>query len=971
MPDFDVDKFMAERRKPAGGTQPAAKGFDVDGFMRERQAKPQPAQPKQTAESLFFRHDIAQKAENERQAKREAEFNRKSYLERQAIRAHESFARGGGHVSKMARQALGAGLGAVGAVQGKPFEVVDFPSWRQGEEARFRELDRRRQGRPSSFLTDVGEGIIEAVPTAAGALGLGMLTGGGAPAAIGTGAAMGAAGADWRDPKRAALETVVGGAAPYLGGKVGTAIGGRVASRLARPVAQRTARIGGELAGGGAGNVAGAVAMGERDPRALVRSGIVGSALSAPGAVAAGRRPAITARQTVRDTQEMPIIEGAPATGRLPGVLSTPEYSAGLETAPTAGLPQANEFAPSFALEPAPAKDFEVRLAREGRRAPDRVGPRTFIELGFKTPSTPGQQPRTPILETLSALRKAGLLTGVKTHLRNVGGNLAFQPGEELSRLPASVIDLALSVATKRRTITGPSPVAMAQSAGRAATEGIREAGQIMRRGASQKQMQALQLDQEIRSGNRAVDMYVNGVFRTLAAEDAIFRKFAFTRAVKDRAKAQALTEARQGKISRADIRSRAKQLETDPTIEADAMLDAEVATFNNENLLSQGLSAMREKFKGSRAGRVANFATDLVAPFTRTPTNIIARMLSYSPLGYGRNVYQIADAMAKRAFTAEQQRAFSQTFGRATTGTALILLGYKLGEAGLMTGLFEDEPGKRARDFAAGRTPGAILIGDAWHQVSAFAPFGTLLAVGASLAREAGQERKDESRTFEKVAGVATQAVAQQPLLIGAKEIGGALTQPGTAPEKAGKLAGSFVPTIVSDVGGLTDRVRREGKGFAGKVQQRIPGLRNRLPEATDALGRKIEDRKTAFFDPTLTSTAKDKTDPLMRELVRLDMGISAPTKRRDESEADHRDRKRRAGELFERHGRRLVESPQFKSATKERQRALIERLADRAREASEEGAPETWPLSPAGLVEAVIASEFRRKANAARLKK
>ena len=149
-------------------------------------------------------------------------------------------------------------------------------------------------------------------------------------------------------------------------------------------------------------------------------------------------------------------------------------------------------------------------------------------------------------------MRKAGLLSGVPTHAKNIGGNLAFQVLEEVSRIPASIADIAISIASKRRTITGPSVSAMARSGVRAATTGVREAGQILRRGMTNQQAQALQLGREINSGNKVLDFYVNGIFRTLGAEDAVFRKYALTRSLQDRAKAQALTEARQGRISRA-----------------------------------------------------------------------------------------------------------------------------------------------------------------------------------------------------------------------------------------------------------------------------------------------------------------------------------------------------------------------------------------------------------------------------------
>src|SRR5262249_47017622 len=141
------------------------------------------------------------------------------------------------------------------------------------------------------------------------------------------------------------------------------------------------------------------------------------------------------------------------------------------------------------------------------------------------------------------------------------------------------------------------------------------------------------------------------------------------------------------------------------------------------------------------------------------------ARMLEYSPYGFGKSGYRLARGIAGKAFTAEQQRQFAQTFGRASVGSGLLALGAKLYLSGQATGLSDDDPSRRARDLAAGRIPGAILVDGSWRQVTGFSPLGNLIAIGATLAREATQERTDESQTPGKLLEVATQSVGQQPL--------------------------------------------------------------------------------------------------------------------------------------------------------------------------------------------------------------
>ncbi len=544
------------------------------------------------------------------------------------------------------------------------------------------------------------------------------------------------------------------------------------------------------------------------------------------------------------------------------------------------------------------------------------------------------QAERTPILKTITTLRKTGLLTGIKTHIRNIAGTGVFQISEEAARVPAAIADIAASAITKRRTISGPSLSAMSRSGYEAATKGIREAGQIIKNGVTADDLQRLQLDRELNSGSKILDAYANGVFRLLSAEDKVFRTYAYTRALQDRARSQALTEIRQGKIGQGKLGERVRELLDSPPedIAASAIADAEVAVFTNENLTSRITGAVKQELKKTKAGRVVNFMADTVMPFTKTPANIIARMLDYSPVGFGNAGYKVAKGIVTQAFSAEEQRAFAQTFGRATIGSGLIALGWKLYEAGLMTGLYEDEPSKRTRDQAAGRIPGALLIGDTWHQLTGFAPLGNLMAIGASLAREVEQERTPESKSVERAAlGVLGSAVAEQPLLEAART----LTEPGSPAQKLGSFAGSFVPTAVSDVGELIDQQQRDtrGQGFTGQVAKRIPGVRQTLPGAIDALGRPIEDRATQVIDPTRTTTAREQTEPLIRELIRLDIGLSKMKKKPQEPDDQYRARIRRFGTLYESYGLEMLSSPRYQKLDDKLRRKTLDSLSSRVK--------------------------------------
>src|SRR5262245_3914122 len=307
----DFDAWLQSRKKEQKAPAPAQTGGDFDSWLREREAKTakpaptqpaktQPKPPKSMAETFLELgmppEDPAGYAKDGRGWRpRHRAFEQKPLLTQLRERAEGALTRGGGQMSKIARQTAGAAVGASEFLAGKPFRVVDFPEWRQAEEAKMRLLEEERRARPSSFATDVAEGIVEAAPVASAAILGTAATGGGLPAMMGIGGGLSAAAADWRDPKRAAAQTAIGAVAPVVGGAVGRGVGGAVASRLSRPVARAAAGAGGELIGGAAGNVAGTGAEqlafeGQLNPRELARSGAVGAGLSAVGARSAARR---------------------------------------------------------------------------------------------------------------------------------------------------------------------------------------------------------------------------------------------------------------------------------------------------------------------------------------------------------------------------------------------------------------------------------------------------------------------------------------------------------------------------------------------------------------------------------------------------------------------------------------------------------------------------------------------------------
>lgn len=560
---------------------------------------------------------------------------------------------------------------------------------------------------------------------------------------------------------------------------------------------------------------------------------------------------------------------------------------------------------------------------------------RRMVAAALEQAANPTTKNTTNWMDMILAVRKAGLLTGLKTHARNLISTGAFQVMEEAARLPSSMVDIAISAFSRQRTTAGPSMRGVVNASQHAATKGVQDAMNILRgRGATAQSDVPHELNfQELGKASNVINTYVNSVFRALSAEDAIFRAYAMRRSIEAQAKVIALNESRAGAIPRKYVIRRATELSTAPTesMAAQAIADSEFATFNNENRLARGLSA----FKG-HLSKPGQFAMDMVIPFTRTPSNIGARLMDYTPPGAGWTVGKSILAAAKeKKLAPEQQRAIAEAIGRGAVGSGLILMGYLAAQKGIATGVDNGDPSRRATLEAVGRPSGAVKVGGDWRRIMAFAPIGNLVAVGASIYEQHHAPLKDEAKRWDKVAAVAAKTLLDQPMVTGLEQAVDVAKDPAReGRQMAGQMVGSFVPTAVADIATATDDRRRDtrtaegfGKSVGQVVQNRIPGLRNALPERRDVLGQPVEGRRTAAVDPLLSQTAKEDKDPLIRELVKHQIALPLTKRRPGEQDEEYRLRQQARGVAIRRAGARLVTLPAYQSASPDKQKMALEK--------------------------------------------
>lgn len=472
--------------------------------------------------------------------------------------------------------------------------------------------------------------------------------------------------------------------------------------------------------------------------------------------------------------------------------------------------------------------------------------------------------------QTITNIRRAGLLTGVRTHLQNVASNIVFAASEEVARAVASIADIAASKVTGERTVQGVSPEAIIKSLASVVRQdetlknsdrdsGLRKALNIMTgKDIDADEISKLQLHESNLSdsfkGGGIIDAYVNTVFRSLTAEDALFKAYAFRRSIAEQAKTTAKD---------ADER---RKLEAAPTaaMQANAVYDAEFATFQNDNAIS-------DKFRQFKnLDPRLKFLTEIAVPFDRTPTNIVYRVLEYSPLGFikaGNDLrkmrrgdergelkfrnrmrgaieqdisrqYESASPAEKRelldealtkAFSREQQQQFARTFGRAGVGSFGLVIGFSLASAGLLAGSMspEDDDREETSEFFERRKIGienrSLLLPGIGRFVLPQDPFFKIVASGATLWEQGKMaERKRKGivgASMDAASETAKDIVFEQPLMGAFKDVFEGKSK--VLGERAGSLAGSFVPTLLADAGEVGDEKARKASGYSAKQQK------------------------------------------------------------------------------------------------------------------------------------------------------
>ncbi|MHC4753311.1 MAG: hypothetical protein ACYTFW_26040 [Planctomycetota bacterium] len=472
------------------------------------------------------------------------------------------------------------------------------------------------------------------------------------------------------------------------------------------------------------------------------------------------------------------------------------------------------------------------------------------------------------LYDRLSVLRRAGLLTGIKTSGLNTFSNFTHGITETGKDFVAWPIDSAMSVFTGKKTVGRPT-LKEFLAAFKGAGEGAVKGWDYLWTGVDERHIGEKYDYQRIYFGDskfaKGLQAYEEFVFHMMGAEDQPFYYAAKSRSIVN----QSVAEASKRKLKGAAKTQFINKMLSEPSdiILERAVHDAETAVFQNRTMVGDLARAIHEKKPG-----------DWIVPFSRTPAAVGMQILNYSPVGV---VKELADQVATGKL---DQRFIAQAAGRSVIGTGTMYLGAKMFTKGLISlGRPKSEREKELWQ-AEGRKANAVLIDGKWRGVNVLGPAGMLLLAGGYFQRGLDEEGSVAEAGKQAFFGAA-KSFSEQTLVTGISQAAKALEDPEHFGERYFTgMASSFVLTLVADIARATDDVERRSEGVLEAVQSRIPGVRRMLEPRINVYGQDVPryggNPMEVMLDPT--RPAKVRRDVVVEEIRRLwDNDIKvAPTK-------------------------------------------------------------------------------------------
>lgn len=309
------------------------------------------------------------------------------------------------------------------------------------------------------------------------------------------------------------------------------------------------------------------------------------------------------------------------------------------------------------------------------------------------------------------------------------------------------------------------------------------------------------------------------------------------------------------------------------------AMAYAHKATFTNDSIVSKFSLKLRDTVN-TLTGDVR--LGDQLMPFVKTPANVVAIGAEYSAGAlYGLLHWKTILSDVKSGNLSDTSRNAIQYAVRNGLGAMLAaMLAYAFEPDDYVPEYEALTPSERNMYQAKNAVYNSVKIGNKYVSLDYFGPLGVPLAGMLSARRE---QAKGENAIKGYVAGAGYQAFTKTPGVKETKELYENTSRYlGQSADKtladlwdasAQYVMSRTIPSIVNDMAKVLDDVERDtNRQIANVAKQKIPGLRNTLPERYNTLTGKPIPTESAASTLLFGSRVKTAADnAVIEEVSRL----------------------------------------------------------------------------------------------------
>lgn len=375
------------------------------------------------------------------------------------------------------------------------------------------------------------------------------------------------------------------------------------------------------------------------------------------------------------------------------------------------GLPKFED----IELDPELVQRFLDAETQEERNA---IRKEIYQDIGRKMPAT--------WQDKFDTIRYTMMLANLRTHGRNVLGNLGFMPIRMMKNTVAATMEGAFNVQDRTKSVLN---VASKEDRAlfQAGWHDFNNVEELIKNGGKYDEAQSI-----IRDSQQVFTSPLGKLFQKgsdanswlLDKEDMAFSRPAYAESLAMYLKAN--------KISAVDYMNDTISQEAKNKAQEYAILEAQKATYRDLNAFSEFVTrSNRLKHSNNAVDRAASYLVEGLLPFKKTPANILVRGVEYSPIGLAKALtYDLAQVRNGNKTAAEA----IDNIAAGLTGTGLLALGGLMFAKGLISaGSTGDDKQDDFNDLRGAQSY-ALQIGDKSYTLDWLAPEALPFFVGVEL---------------------------------------------------------------------------------------------------------------------------------------------------------------------------------------------------------------------------------------------